>query len=157
VVSGHVYLQAALPSWRNACTHWVRGWVVPRADLDGFGEGKNLLPVAGFEPMTVGSRCTDYTVKSLLNVCTRADTDWLVVARPVRVQVCIVCDRLSVAFGHYNVVSWILTSSQLMGGTFKTDKRQAAAKEIPVGRYSAAQEGVWRCGGYKSTRSGGVR
>lgn len=57
MVSGHVYLQAPLPSWRNAGTHWVGGWVVPRADLDGFGEDKNLLPVAGFEPMTVGLHC----------------------------------------------------------------------------------------------------
>lgn len=62
------------------------------------------------------------------------------------------------AFRHYNIVSWILTSSQLMGGTSKQTNKsqhQAAAKEIPVARYSAALEGVWRYGDWK--RSSKVR
>jgi len=41
-----------------------------------------------------------------------------------------------------------------MGGTSKQTNKsqhQAAAKEIPVARYSAALEGVWRYGGWESS------
>jgi len=33
-VSGHLHTMATLPPGRAPCTHWIGGWVGPRAGLD---------------------------------------------------------------------------------------------------------------------------
>ena len=39
------------PSWKRVCTHCVRGWLGPRAGLDGCGKSRLLPPV--FDPRIV--------------------------------------------------------------------------------------------------------
>jgi hypothetical protein len=40
---------AALPLAENPSTHWMEGWVGPRAGLDVFGEEKNVLSLPKFQ------------------------------------------------------------------------------------------------------------
>jgi hypothetical protein len=41
-VSGQLHAAAALPPVKNPGTHWIGGWVGPRAGLDGFGVEKKI-------------------------------------------------------------------------------------------------------------------
>jgi hypothetical protein len=48
-VGGKRNVPAALSPGKRPVTHWIRGWVGPRAGLDGCG--KSCLP-PGFDPRT---------------------------------------------------------------------------------------------------------
>jgi hypothetical protein len=50
-VSGQHHAPAALyPRGKKPSTHWIGGWVGPRADLDTEARRKILLPLLGIEP-----------------------------------------------------------------------------------------------------------
>ena len=66
-VGGQCHAPAALPSEKTG-THCKRGWMGPRAGLDGCG---NISTLLGFDRQTVqsiASRCTDYTIPALDSV-----------------------------------------------------------------------------------------
>jgi hypothetical protein len=44
---------------KNLGTHWIGGWVGPRASLGGFGE--KILPLSEFEPRTAQLAACRYT------------------------------------------------------------------------------------------------
>ena len=53
VVSGLLHAPAALPSGKKAGTHWIRGWVGPKAGLDVLEKGQEaLLPLPVIETQT---------------------------------------------------------------------------------------------------------
>jgi hypothetical protein len=66
-VSGHLHAPAALPRERAPGTHFIGGWVDPRAGLDDMEKWK-LLPLSGLElpPLLVvqpvASRYTDWAI-----------------------------------------------------------------------------------------------
>jgi hypothetical protein len=43
----------SLMPWLLSCSHWIGGWVDPRAGLDGLEKDRNLLFLPGFESQTV--------------------------------------------------------------------------------------------------------
>ena len=61
-VGGQLHAPAALPPWKRPGTHFIGGWVGPRACLDGCGK---ISPSPGFDPRTlqpVASRYADYAI-----------------------------------------------------------------------------------------------
>ena len=66
---GQRHAPAALPPGKSPGTHFIGGWVGPRAGLDGCG--KSRPPPPGFDPRTVqpiASRCTDRAIPDHLFV-----------------------------------------------------------------------------------------
>jgi hypothetical protein len=50
-VSGEHHAMAAFyPQERTPGSHWISGWVGPRAGLDTEARGKIILPLSGIEP-----------------------------------------------------------------------------------------------------------
>jgi hypothetical protein len=63
-VSGQLLAPSALPPGERALgTHWIVGWVDPRAGLDGM-EKKKFLTLPGLElpPLGHPARYTDYAI-----------------------------------------------------------------------------------------------
>jgi hypothetical protein len=52
-VSGQLHAPTALPPGKRPGTHYIEGWVDPRAGLDGC---ENSRPPPGFDPRTVQCR-----------------------------------------------------------------------------------------------------
>ena len=57
-VGGQRHAPAALPPGKRPDTHCTRGWVGPRAGLDGCGQSR---PPPGFDPRTVHPLASRYT------------------------------------------------------------------------------------------------
>jgi hypothetical protein len=57
-VGGQRHAPAALPPGKRPGTHFIGGWMGPRADLDGCGK---ISPVLGFDPRSVQSVASRYT------------------------------------------------------------------------------------------------
>jgi hypothetical protein len=63
-VSGQLHAPAALPQGKIHGTHWIRGWLGPRAVLDAVVKRKIPSPRRESKPRTpvaqpVAQRCTD--------------------------------------------------------------------------------------------------
>jgi len=57
------------PQHQRKQTHYIGGWVGPRAGLNGRREEKKILLLLEFEPQTfhpLASICTDYAVQGFL-------------------------------------------------------------------------------------------
>ena len=57
-VGGQLQAPAALPPGKRPGIHFIGGWVVPRAGLDGCGKSR---PPPGFDPQTVQPIASLYT------------------------------------------------------------------------------------------------
>jgi hypothetical protein len=57
-VGGQRHTPSALPPGKRPGTHCLRGWVGPRAGLDGYGKSH---PPPGFDPRTVQPVASRYT------------------------------------------------------------------------------------------------
>ena len=56
-VSGQQHAPAALYPRKRPCTHFIGGWVGPRADLD----GRKISSPPGFDPRTFQPTVSHYT------------------------------------------------------------------------------------------------
>jgi hypothetical protein len=59
-VSGQLHAPAALFWRKNPSTHWIGGWVGPRAGLDAVA--KSSQPLAGIEPPIIQPVADRYTI-----------------------------------------------------------------------------------------------
>jgi hypothetical protein len=70
-----------LSSWfypleRPFVTHCRGGWVGPRAGLEGYVEGNNLLPPPWFESQIVKPMASHYTNWAILTLCDKKNEKW---------------------------------------------------------------------------------
>jgi hypothetical protein len=67
-VNDQIHVPAAFIPAKNHGIHYTGGWEGPRDCLDGFGEDKSLLFLLGFEPWTLQTVASCYTVYSKLGM-----------------------------------------------------------------------------------------
>jgi hypothetical protein len=70
-VSGQLHAPAALLPGKQPSTHWIGGWLGPRASLDDLEKRKFFtLPALELQPLVhpVASRCTDWAIPGPQNL-----------------------------------------------------------------------------------------